>query len=432
MATLFMNIGSLDARKCSQESADQIKKLKNVGSLIVTKENRSYFLNVNMENVGAVMEMDEDAKVSTGPLTITKEMLETAKEPLKISLIGPLSFTPDITPELLDQKLAWINVVGPVEVYDHFAGIFMNKLDKIVGPINTIKVGEISLKGPFIFTNAFLQELNDDSEITCSGLIELAEDMNNDLFDQKIKTIKIKRQIKIFDDQKDIILQKVNEDLSGTKSKTRIGYGPAKFLFKEENRSKLIILFRDYEYLPAGTKVDSFMIANTEKKVISSEGHLILSADITEEILMEKGIKFSSSCFIYFPQQLQKTMPSLLQDGSRGIPYNTETLTLISGNQDLTKARLKIMKENAFLLVLGNLSIDKDISFEEVHEKISLVDLFGSIEAGKDVISILQDKIRHNEGALETLEEECDHDNEEEEDLSLYDTVIKNLGSYTL
>ncbi len=435
MTTLIMNIGSLDARNASIEAIDQITKIKNVGSVIVSKENRIHFAKISMENIGSTLELDKETKLHTGPLTITKEMLESAIEPLNISLLGPLNFTPDITPELLDQKLAKLYVVGPIQVYEHISGVLMNKLTECVGPINTVNPNENRIKGDFMITNDWLNEMDDASDLVCSGQLELSSDLDLELYDAKISSITIKGSLKIWDDQKDLILKKTDNDFGVTKSTTKIGIklpkNLGKYIFKENKQAKLVILKRNYQYLAAGTKLDAFTLKSIKKEVISSEGHIILNNDITKDLLEHKHAIFDTPFHVYFPESLSEAMLNHLTEETKGVPYNPEAFTVISGENTMTPARLKMLKKDTLLLVLGELQIPQEVSFEEICEKIGIVDNFGSIEAGADVCSILQDKVRFNEGSIEAVATN-DDDDDDDEDLSQYDTVIKNMGNYQL
>ncbi len=429
MTTLIRNIGSLDARWATRETIEQITKIKNIGSLIVNKENKSLFIEVNMENVGATVEMDLDVKLHIGPMKFTRELLESAPTPIKLSIVGPVSFSMDITPELIMEKLEWLQVTGPIEVYENISGILMSKVNDSVGPIDIIRINEIVLKRKNTIDNNYLKSLQDDSVLTCSGTLELSEDLDIDLFNLKVKRIKIGNKLSIYDDQKDIIMRKIYEEFEETKTETKIGIKPTLFVFKENYSNRLDILKRNYQYFPESTKLDAFNLMNVKKDVICSNGVLVLGSDISNELLEEKEIQFSSSKRIYFPQELSKNMMKYLINDTQGVPYNSDSTSFINNEQIITNSRIKIIKDNSCFIVFGDLKISDEISFEDLNSKFATIDNYGSIEANSDACSILQDKLRYNEGSIGKGESEGFED---EEDISKYDHVIQNAGSYQL
>ncbi|HOD53320.1 MAG TPA: hypothetical protein PKJ08_02225 [Candidatus Cloacimonadota bacterium] len=429
MATLVRNIGSLDARNASKEVIEQIKKIKNVGSLIVSKDNRPFFMKIEMENIGSTMEMDKDVKLHVGPFEFTKELLESAPKAIKMAIVGPVSFSRDISPELMEEKIEWLNVIGPVQVYEQVSGIMMSKMHDSVGPIDVLKAEEFILKGHIRIDQYFLKNMEDNSIIKCSGTLELDEDVNLKVFDQKIKQIEIGRKLSIYDDQKEYILKKIYENTDAVTTEINIGIKPAQYKFKENLSSKLVILKRNCHYLKAGTKLDAFNLMNVKKAEISSDGIIILAENISNDLLNEKKIIFSSAKRIYFPNTLNQTMLQYLNENTEGVPYDIEKTVFINGSQKISATRCKIIKDQSVYIVFGELKLTDDCPLELIDQKFSVLDNYGSIESSSDICSIIQEKIRYNEGSVESHDSNSEDDNE---DLSQYNNVIQNAGSYQL
>lgn len=89
MPTLIQNVGILDARKATLEQIREIAKLNNVGCLVVNSTCKADLLKVDMLNVGKMLELDDDYKLHTGPLEISRQMLEDSPAPLKLCVVGP-------------------------------------------------------------------------------------------------------------------------------------------------------------------------------------------------------------------------------------------------------------------------------------------------------------------------------------------------------
>ncbi len=430
MTTLIRNIGSLDARNASQETLEQITKIKNVGSIIVSKENRPFIMKIDMENIGSTVEMDKDVKLHVGPFEFTKELLESAPQPVKMSIVGPVAFDREITAQLLEEKLAWLNIIGPVEVFEHISGVMMSKMHDSVGPIDIINPNEIVLKGNNKIDNYFLKSLEDDSVIKCSGVLELDEGINLKEFEKKIKKIVIGSKLSIYDDQKDPIMKKIYENTDESYTEVNIGVKPALMKFDRRQTQKLVILKRNCHYLQDGSKLDAFNLKSIKKSEISSNGIMILADDITNDLLDEKNIIFSSTKRIYFPVSISETMLKFLAEGTQGVPYDPAKTNFVNGEQKITASRMKIIKDNSTCIIFGSLSLNDDICLEDIDQKFAVVDNYGSIESSEDICSVLQDKMRYSEGSVEAR---LSGDSaEDDEDLSKYDNVIQNAGSYKL
>lgn len=429
MATLIRNIGSLDARNASQETLEQISKMKNIGSILISKENRQWIMKINMENIGSTVEMDNDVKLHMGPFQFTRELLESAPQPVKMSIVGPVSFDREITAELLEEKLGWLNITGPVEVFEPISGVLMSKMHDSVGPIDIINPNEIVLKGKIKIDNYFLKCLEDNSVIKCSGVLELDEGINLKEFAQKIKKIEIGSKLSIYDDQKEAIMKKIYENTDEFHEKINIGMKPTIMKFDRKQTQKLVILKRNCHYLSSGTKLDAFNLMTVKKSEISSDGVIILAEDITEDLLNDKQIIFSSGKRIYFPLGISNTMLEYLAEGSQGVPYDITRTVFVNGEQSISASRIKIINDSSVYVIFGSLKLDEDINLEEIDKKFAIVDNYGSVESSEDICSVLQDKMRYNEGSVESVNTDGGEDNE---DISKYDNVIQNAGSYKL
>jgi hypothetical protein len=183
------------------------------------------------------------------------------------------------------------------------------------------------------------------------------------------------------------------------------------------------IIRADFHYVPGGTQLDTFTIMTFGKKTISCPGLLILDEEFNEVIVREQDIRFEAGT-LYFPKTVMKEMAARLSPGSRGIPYEPGKLALVTSEQNMTQVRLETLPDNSLLLVNGILEFDDDIDPEMLTAKIGCLDNYGEITASKDIASILQGKLRRDEGSIVIKGRE-----EPEEE---YDHVIQNVATYTL
>lgn len=405
MSTLMRNIGILDARKATVEQIAAIGKMVNIGCIVVNPASKAELMKVSLLNVGKMLELDDDYRLHTGPLEITRGMLEEATSPLKYCITGPLSLDCDLTPELLQAKLAGLCLIGPASVPEHLHGVFMSIAKDIIGPVSTIpcdgtkvlgRVGRINI------TNAWLEALEDGTKMSLAGKLTLAEDLDPELFARKISSLKVMGGATCTLSQEEM-LRKVLE--TGEQTRVRV-------------------IRSDYHYVPGGTRLDAFTVMTVNKNTISCPGLLILDEELTDDIIREKDLRFEAGT-LYFPKTVMREMSARISSGSHGIPYEPGKLTLVTSEQIITPARLESLPEGTLLLVNGVLKFDEGVSLETAAAKIAILDNYGEITASRDLASILQGKLRRDEGSITSNEETGATAD------AAYDTVIENVATYT-
>jgi len=405
MSTLIRNIGILDARQAKPEQINEIGKIENVGALVINEANKTEFMKISMLNVGRILELDDDYKLLTGECEITKQMLEDAEKGVKLCVVGKVAVDEDIPLELLKENLLGLYLVGLAEVPEKLYGAFMSATKDVIGKVVTSTGSGKKNIGKINLTDAYLNGLEDGSELSVVGNVIFSEDIDAELFLKKIKKLSVIGVIKCLDEQEEM-LHKVLDDNPAT---------------------RLRILKKDYHYVQSGTRLDAFAMMTITKLVISCSGQLFLDEEVTSDIIKEKNFTFDAQGAIYFPKTIMAELATRLTQGTRGLPHEPGKLEVFSEQQNLTNARLNAMQDNSTLVVLGELEIDKDVTTENVTTKVGILDNYGKIDAEKDVASILQSKLRKNEGAIEIKGSE-----DSDEDGITYETIIENSGTYKL
>lgn len=403
MSTLIKNIGILDARKASPDEIAKIGKILNVGCLVVSPGNKSEFMKLNMQNVAKMLELEDSYMLHAGPMEITRQMLEDADEGIRLCLVGPLDVASDIEPELLQTKLIGLYINGPASVPKKLYGTFMNKI-KNHTTISVEPEGAIKFRGKLHITNAYLKDMEDNSDLSVSGNVVLDRDLDEQLFLKKISTLRVAGGIGFSEEQEEMLL---------------------KALVKSE-RTRLKVIRMDFHYVPGGTVVDTFTIMTHGDKTISCYGILILHEEVDSEMIRKKNIRFEAGT-VYFPKSVMEEMATRLSKETRGIPYEAGKLQVVASSECMTSARLAEMEDKSDLVVLNELEFDESVDPASISPKIAHLDNYGIIHASRNVTSILQAQLRRNEGAFRIKEEE-----KEEEDTKGFDNVIENVATYTL
>lgn len=238
--------------------------------------------------------------------------------------------------------------------------------------------------------------------MSLAGKLTLAEDLDPELFARKISSLKVMGGVTCTLSQEEM-LRKVLE--TGEQTRVRV-------------------IRSDYHYVPGGTRLDAFTVMTVNKNTISCPGLLILDEELTDDIIREKDLRFEAGT-LYFPKTVMREMSARISSGSHGIPYEPGKLTLVTSEQIITPARLESLPEGTLLLVNGVLKFDEGVSLETAAAKIAILDNYGEITASRDLASILQGKLRRDEGSITSNEETGATAD------AAYDTVIENVATYT-
>lgn len=402
MSTLIKNVGIIDARKATPEQIREIGKLNNVGCMIVSQSNRSEFVKISMENVGKMTELDDEYKLHTGPLEISKQMLEDSLQGVKLCVVGPLSVNRDVTVKLLQDKLTGLHLIGPASVPQHLYGAFMTKVIEITGHVAVeADAGKQSI-GKISISNSYLEGLDDHTQLSVVGNVTFEAEIDPGLFARKIASLNVTGLVKC-DNSQEAMMRKV---------------------LVESDKTRVKLTRYDFHYVPGGTVIDSFTLMTVGKQTISCYGLLILDKEVSAELLAEKNISFEAGT-VYFPKSIMQEMAKRLSAGTKGLPYEPGTLGVVSGEQCMTSARLAAMPDNGTLVVIGELEVDEGVTPAEIHAKIGIVDNYGEIRATKDIASILQGKLRQDEGSITCCDEAAETAEQN------YDNIIQNVATYT-
>jgi hypothetical protein len=138
------NIGVLNLKDSTKEEIEKMRKIKNVGVIIVPKRFIGTLHKKIVENVGVVIPYEEGAISYTGKTVLNADALRIIEKPIDIIQGGILEFTTDVTKDLILQKINSIKnygkIVAPPEIY----GALMTKCVENMGMI--VKIGNKSEK----------------------------------------------------------------------------------------------------------------------------------------------------------------------------------------------------------------------------------------------------------------------------------------------
>jgi hypothetical protein len=173
-------VGVLDLRGVSPEELQKLKVVEATGAILIDENQKSALAHCKMEAVGAVIELAADEKVMLQPfMEITRATMEGMAAGQRFTLIGILSFTADVPPALVQEKIEALRLIGVMMATPGVQGALFGKLQH-TGV--TVTIGESD--GPLVrnmghtrLTAGYLSHLMPNSHYLNLGHTEVAPDV---------------------------------------------------------------------------------------------------------------------------------------------------------------------------------------------------------------------------------------------------------------
>ncbi len=369
------NIGAVDLRFADKETLENISQISNTGIVIYSQRVKNLMSNIAISNTGMVEEVPEDYKLEVGNLDINKAMLEAMESPLKSVILGVITIDHDVTAELVQNKIEGIFNIGVINAPKDLVGLVKNKVVKNIGVIRETSKDRLSIQGSKELTNNYLKSLKDDINLEVMGSLSMLEDIDLDLFSQKVKAISLMGSATVREKY-----QTVFESIAKVQGSLKIVPDNCKIL-----RSL--------------TQLDSIQVRRMGKENIYSHGSIIFKEDVTPADL-EQGMGKILKCKRILAHE--KLVDSLIEIIDSDIPITSYAgkLVINSGEKTFTQLELQYAKEAYFIINKGVLNFEDKIDPDLFYEKIDILENYGQILAPESLYGLVELKTSLNKGEL--------------------------------
>ena len=143
---VLKNTGILNLKDITEEELEHLKKIKNVGILIVPK-NLMGRISAKIENVGVVIPYEEGMRIYSGESKLNADVLKSLEEPTGIINAGKLIIEKNTPAELITEKIKEIKNYGKILIPKQAYGALMSRVSENTGKIEILeKVIEEKIK----------------------------------------------------------------------------------------------------------------------------------------------------------------------------------------------------------------------------------------------------------------------------------------------
>lgn len=391
------NVGVLNLLNATDESIKGIDRIENVGAVLVRQNSVHLLTRLNIGNIGSTIEIPEGFNYYNGTLTINQAFLQSLTERLKLVVNGLIIFDTNIEPDPLKMELLELIVNGKAYTPPHFASFASRILSK--GEIETYQGTPPRFEnGKLNLTNAFLQSFDEPMNLVVNGLLNLAPDLNMELFLEKISSLEINGKAVLYKNQEPLLYKKT-KSISGVVEAIPEGY----------------------EVLSKPLHINGRSIRRFQNKKFYTKKPFIIESDVTREQLTKAIASLHSQSIIVCPDVVEDLIYECLDLlETEVLPYEGQFI-IIDGEEVWTNEQLLALEKPAHLVVTGQLILAEDVEGQVLREKLRTLDLVGEVLVKEKTLKgVLQGIIRHHSGSME------------EEQNEVKGPLLRNVGELSL
>lgn len=397
---VIRNIGLLDTRNITEEMANEITEIKNIGSIVENNKSREMLVKAKKQNIGLSIKISDEAEliIRNGKLEIDNDFLKYLKNKIAIMINGVVIFKKDIDIDILDEKLEIVNINGKLISPKELSGI-VNSRSQING-ISIYYDSETTFIEKLYLDNNFLEKIDKSLKFSVCELIAI-EELNENLIENNLSNIEILENIIITENNEAKLKNKIQDYYSVEKELIPSYMDRVRLIDEDMSINDRNIKRYNGEYIYCREEVEIYLeeIEEVEKYI---------------KFLFAKKLTTNNKTYEKIKDVLMGDIEIVLVEGR--IVKNKGSMILSS------KINEKMAIEN-----MGSLTIKDDIEVESFIENIEFIENYGVIKVGEEIEEIVRNKIKNNFGSIKIIGEENKVEKEKEENI-----IYENLGSLTL
>ena len=401
MSQRIGNVGLLNLVNATEESIKGVERIENVGLVLYGKENAHLLTKLNIGNIGASLEIPIGSRLFNGVFHLDQYYLSAIVEPVFLLVNGIVIIDKNVQADQVQAGKLTMLVNGTVYCPTHLTGIAGKMLSKGNGAVETYEGAAPRLEnGKFTLTNSFLQSIDESLYLVVNGMLSFAQDLNTDLFIEKINKLEVNGKIEIFENQESYIYKKA----------------------ASLTTCKVEVIPSGYEVLAKPLRLNGRSIRRFQQKKWYTNKPVIIESDVSREMLTKAIEKIHSTSVVICHEEVEDLVYerlSLME--TEVLPYENGFI-VIDGEEVWSNDQFLALDQPISFIVNGKLNLDKDVSEEVLRAKVATLDVLGEVIVHeKKLKGTLQNVIRLNTGTIE-----------EEKEKEETGALLQNIGELSL
>ncbi len=378
MTRKISNIGILDLREATEENISDITAIGNVGMILYNRKTAHLLTKLNIGNMGSSVEAPEDAKLVTGQMEITRDVLESITKPMSLVLTGQLFVDPDVEAADLDRCVHELVVTGQIVAPRQLVPVIQSKLKTHTGQIVSYSGNGRLFRGKLVLTSEFVNALDAGTTLVVLGGITLLEALDQDILSEKIASIELTGKAIIREEYSRLFYEKLAPHAQAKVEIIPEGfrYCPEPLILDEDSLRRMTaekLYCRQFVRVDAGVSAEAFDRAVAALKT----NEFVVCSESLKSVVLDKAVVPEMTVLAY-----------------------ASKLIHVEGDETLTGPELEFTDGKIALLVTGELAIDPDVEPELLIGKIEVLDNFGEISGNPRQLGALKTRLRTRKGEM--------------------------------
>lgn len=380
--TTVENVNILDLRKTPKDVFDKIGLIRNINMLLVSPETANYLPGIPSKNVNVVAEMPADAETTTcmSQLTINASYLINAASAKLLVIMGRVIIAPDVTPELIEEKIAGIALMGKLICPESLVGALHAKASMLMGKTVSYPEGSVLVPHSLTLDDAFLQGIDDGSHVVVAGSLRVLDDVSSGLIERKIKALHVHSSI--------LCRQEVALAI-----KSRLS-----------NKRTMTVIPMGHRLVEGSLTLDGQMLQALDHESLFCIGDIIVEDKVESRALDQAIAHIKSLGAILCPAELKDTLKTKCDMLDNRVILIEGSLWYIDGDRQLVPDQFDYIDGAITLVVRGELEIADDIAPQSLLDRIAKIHNMGEIRCQTKHVPAIESLLGVREGDIRTPE----------------------------
>jgi len=378
--TTIQNVNILDLRKTTKETFDKIKIIKNVNVLLVSHETASYLLGIPSKNVNIVVEIPADAETvpCMSQITVNANYLAHAASRKFLIVVGRILVEPDVTPELIDEHLAGIALVGKLICPESVVGALHSKASMLTGKTITYPKDAVLVMNSLTLDDAFLNSLDDGSHVVVTGSLRVLDDVTNELVERKIKALQAHGSI--------LCRQEHALPIKARLTNTR----------------RMTVIPTGHRLVEGSLTLDEMTLQTLDSEQLFCMGDIIITDNVESRALDHAVAKIMSMGAILCPARLKDVLKTKCDMLDNQIILYEGALWYVDSDRQLLAEQFDYIDGRMTMVVRGELKIASDVSPQSILDRIAKIHNLGDIDCQPEHMPAIEARLGLREGEVHT------------------------------
>lgn len=380
------NVGLLNLMDATEDSVKGIERIDNVGMVVFKKSTAHLLHSLNIGNIGQALEIPEGYRYLQGDLVINATYLKSVTDSVNLVVSGNIMIENDVPSEAIDTCPLQLIVKGKVYSPGHLVGklhaAWFKDGAKIIPYEDCAPRFE---RGVLKLTNGYLNMFEQPQWLIVHGELLLPKDLDMALFANKISKLEVKGELTLYENQEPDVLKKIDAISAVDMNVIPEGFEPVE--------KQLILNERS--------------LRRFHHKKLWLTQPLVIQTDVSREALGEAIDGIYSSSFIICPETLEDLLYEKTKTLDTEVLSYTHDYVLIEGEEKWSKDQFLAYDHPINLIVTGCLTLDQDVTEDNVVNQVAAIDLFGDLSVPTPKLKgVCRSLLRVNEGRMDLLNED--------------------------